>query len=183
MIAAVVTYLEMRHPPNPLPQPASSVFSLEAWGGRTLEHYRNLFQKIGADWLWFSRLTLDDQALQAKLDANDLYVLRHDSQDKGMLELDRNAFPDIEITFFGVAPDLVGGKGAGAYLMAQALNIAWAHNPQRLWLHTCTLDHPSAISFYQRQGFKPYKRAIEIAADPRLNGILPPTAAPRIPVI
>jgi hypothetical protein len=52
-----------------------------------------------------------------------------------------------------------------------------------LFYNTVVLDHPRALAFYQRAGFVPYKRAIEISRDPRLTGEVPPTAAPQIPMI
>jgi len=68
-------------------------------------------------------------------------------------------------------------------LLAHCLPLAWEHHPQRVWLHTCTSDHPSALAFYQKIGFVPYKRAIEVADDPRLNGEMPRTAAPHVPIL
>jgi hypothetical protein len=59
----------------------------------------------------------------------------------------------------------------------------WVHKPQRIWVHTCTSDHPAALGFYRKMGFVPYKRAIEIADDPRLTGELPRTAAGHVPVV
>jgi hypothetical protein len=68
--------------------------------------------------------------------------------------------------------------------MAQALDIVWSRpEPKRLWVHTCTGDSPQALLFYQACGFKPYKRAIEVAEDPRLLGLLGQERAPHVPVI
>ena len=53
----------------------------------------------------------------------------------------------------------------------------------RLWLHTCTLDHPAALRFYRRAGLRPYLRAIEVADDPRLTGRMPRDAAPDLPIL
>ncbi|MFL5217644.1 MAG: GNAT family N-acetyltransferase, partial [Microvirga sp.] len=53
----------------------------------------------------------------------------------------------------------------------------------RLWVHTCSLDHPRAVAFYLGAGFRPYKRAIEVADDPRLTGDLPRDAEPQVPLI
>jgi hypothetical protein len=50
-------------------------------------------------------------------------------------------------------------------------------------VHTCNLDHPGALAFYVRTGFKPYQRQIEIADDPRLAGVLSRSAAPHVPVL
>jgi hypothetical protein len=89
--------------------------------------------------------------------------------------------PDIEIAFIGLVKDAIG-RGAGRYLLGKGLDIAWSHRPARVLLHTCTLDHPRALTFYQAAGFIPYKRAIEVADDPRLTGTLPRGAAPHVPV-
>jgi hypothetical protein len=67
--------------------------------------------------------------------------------------------------------------------MDAALRHAWRHQPSRVFLHTCTLDHPRALAFYLRNGFTAYKRAIEVAPDPRLTGDAPAHAAPHVPVI
>jgi hypothetical protein len=67
--------------------------------------------------------------------------------------------------------------------MARALERGWRPGIRRLWVHTCHLDHPAALDFYIRSGFRPFKRAIEIFEDPRLSGVLPRQAAPQLPLI
>jgi hypothetical protein len=67
--------------------------------------------------------------------------------------------------------------------MDVALAAAWRPDTKRVWLHTCTFDHPAAIPFYRRAGFAPYKFAIEVSADPRLTGQLPRGAGPHVPLI
>ncbi|MCY4565611.1 MAG: GNAT family N-acetyltransferase, partial [Gammaproteobacteria bacterium] len=54
---------------------------------------------------------------------------------------------------------------------------------RRLWVHTCTFDHPGALDFYIRTGFVPYRRQIEVADDPRITGVLPRSAAPQVPLL
>jgi hypothetical protein len=61
--------------------------------------------------------------------------------------------------------------------------LAWAEPIRRFWLHTCTFDHPSALAFYQRSGFTPFRRQVEITDDPRLDGICPRGAARHIPIV
>ena len=67
--------------------------------------------------------------------------------------------------------------------MDQAITMAWARPISRFHVHTCTLDHPSALGFYIRSGFTPTKRMVEIADDPRLSGVMPETCAPQIPIL
>ena len=45
--------------------------------------------------------------------------------------------------------------------------------PERVWVHSCNLDHPHAIAVYQRAGFVPYRQESTIIADPRLPGVMP----------
>jgi GNAT superfamily N-acetyltransferase len=181
-IAAVVTYLEMRNPPPEVPAPTSSEFAIRRVQQADLHWYRGLYRQIGEPWLWFSRLRMPDAELSATIhDPHvDVFALSHEGIDKGLLEFDRRQFPDIELSFFGVVPALIG-KGAGRALLQQGLAAAWEYRPQRVWLHTCTLDHPRALEFYQKAGFIPYKRAVEVADDPRLSGDVPLTVAPQIP--
>jgi hypothetical protein len=61
--------------------------------------------------------------------------------------------------------------------------MAWARPISRFWVHTCSFDHPSAVAFYTRSGFRPYATMVELMTDPRLEGRLPPDAAPQIPLI
>ena len=65
--------------------------------------------------------------------------------------------------------------------MAHALQRAWAKGIARVWVHTCTLDHPRALGFYRAAGFTPYKRTVETFDDPRVTGALPADAAPHVP--
>lgn len=184
-IAAVVTYLEMREPPRL----ARAAPSPQGVGLRRVEQpdtawFRDLFRRIGADWLWFSRLRLSDEGLAAVIAHSEVEVhaLTLNGRDEGLLELDFRAEGECELSYFGLTPALVG-RGAGRWLMGQAIALAWARPIRRLWVHTCTLDHPNALPFYLRSGFTAYKREIEITADPRLDGTLPRDAAPDMPVI
>jgi len=183
-LAAVVTSLEMRERPKPRPLPASPL-RLTHWREPAPDGYRTLFRRVGAPWLWFSRLMLSDEALLTIIrdPAVDIYaVVDRGGVEIGMLELDFRVEGECEIGFFGLVPELTG-KGHGDWLMAQTLALGWRKDVQRMWVHTCTLDHPGALGFYRRNGFTPFARAIETFADPRLIGILPRETAPHTPLI
>jgi GNAT superfamily N-acetyltransferase len=183
-LAAVVTYMEMRTPSAMAEAATTSEFQIRRVTQPDLNWYRRLYRRIGESWLWFSRLRMSDAELRAVLDdpAIDVFVLSFDGEDHGLLELDRRRMPDIEITFFGVTTEMIG-KGAGRALLAHALPLAWEHRPRRVWLHTCTSDHPTALAFYMKFGFVPYQRAIEIEDDPRVTGEMPRSAAPHVPIV
>ena len=183
-LAAVVTYMEMRTPSAMAEAATTSEFQIRRVTQPDLNWYRRLYRRIGESWLWFSRLRMSDAELRAVLDdpAIDVFVLSFDGEDHGLLELDRRRMPDIEITFFGVTTEMIG-KGAGRALLAHALPLAWEYRPRRVWLHTCTSDHPTALAFYMKFGFVPYQRAIEIEDDPRVTGEMPRSAAPHVPIV
>jgi Acetyltransferases len=182
-VAAIVTYLEMRSPPDRT-VPASPL-SLHRVEVPQPEHYRELFRRIGAPWLWFSRLILDDAHLASIIQHPKVElcsVVDETNREVGMLELDFREPHDCELSFVGLVPELAG-KGHGRWLLAEAVRRAWREGVDRVHVHTCSLDHPAALSAYRRAGFMPYKRAIERFPDPRLLGILPPDCAPQIPLL
>ena len=184
MVATVVTSLEMRERPKPRTMPAAP-FRLARWKTPSPEKYRALFRRVGEPWLWFSRLAMTESELIGII--HDAAVEIYAVEDRrgieiGLLELDFRKAGEAEIGFLGFVPELAG-RGHGNWLMAQALAIGWRKDMHRLWVHTCTLDHPGALGFYRRHGFTPFARAVESFADPRLAGILPRDAAPHIPLL
>ena len=183
-LAAVVTFLEMTEPPATRSAPERPDLELRRVERPAPDWYRDLYREIGSDWLWFSRLGEDDETLAATIGdpAVDVFALVQDGRDRGLLELDRRQAGEVELAFFGLTPDMLGG-GAGRWLMNEAIAQAFAPGPTRFWLHTCSLDHPEALAFYMRSGFRPYRRAVEVCDDPRLTGALPRGAGERVPII
>ena len=182
-IAAIVTHLEMTARPAPRPDIAGA-WSLRRVDSPVLDWFRDLYRRVGEEWLWFSRIRMPDAELAKRLHAPQLevYALVDGGRDEGLLELDFRESGQCEIGMFGVTPKLVG-TGAGRWLMRRALDIAWLRPVERVWLHTCTFDHPAALAFYQRSGFRAFRRQVEVADDPRLDGTVPRDVARHVPVI
>lgn len=184
-IATIVTSLEMLAPPAPT-GPMKSALRLERWLPPVdRDRYIALFREIGLPWLWQGRLAIDDAALRTVLDANTTEVhvaTRRDGTPVGLLELDFAVRKEVEIAYFGLVPHMTG-NGHGAWLMAHAMRLGWRADIARMWVHTCDLDHPGALGFYQREGFRPFARAVEIYPDPRAAGLYPTDTAPRIPLL
>jgi GNAT superfamily N-acetyltransferase len=178
-----VTFLEMRERPSRASLTPNRV-SLRSVQTPDLNWYRALYRRAGAPWLWFSRLEMTDEQLAAVLNrsTNELFIAEHKGSEIGMVELDRSQPPDVEITFFGLFSEAIG-KRLGRPFMTATLGRAWNDSVRRVWLHTCNLDAPAALSFYVKCGFSPYKQAIEVADDPRVCGILPEETAPHVPII
>ena len=183
-LATIVPTLEMTRRP-PLRAMPEAPLRLVRWQAPAPDRYRLLFTRVGARWLWYSRLAMTDAVLTAIIHDPQVWVFaaidRH-GVEVGMVELDFREAGACEIGYFALVPELAG-RGFGRWLMAQALAHAWRRDVTRVWLHTCTLDHPSALNFYRAQGFVAVGRTIETVPDPRAIGLLPPDSAPQVPLL
>jgi GNAT superfamily N-acetyltransferase len=181
-LAAVVTYLEMLEPPATEVPP--STLQLRHVASPAADHYRALFRKVGSPWLWFSRLVMDDDQLEAIIrdPGVELFEVAAVEAVVGMIELDFREAGECELAFIGLVPGLAG-QGHGRWLLAEAIQRAWRDGVTRVHVHTCSLDHPAALSAYRRAGFTPNKRAVERFPDPRLLGHLPRDCAPQVPLL
>jgi GNAT superfamily N-acetyltransferase len=183
-IANVVTFFEMTaRPAGPRAPAPSADLSVRIVPGPTTAWYRDLYRRIGEDWLWFARAVMPDEQLAALLadPATEILALERSGAVIGFAEI-HHTLGEAEIAMFGVVPEATGTRAA-RFLMERALDHAWGSGVGRVWLHTCSFDHPAAVRFYKRAGFRPYKFAIEVSDDPRLTGHLPETAGPHVALI
>lgn len=170
-----VTYLEMRKPPKRSPARPPVLpqkIALLRAESPNVGFYRYLYNAVGAPWHWYERNQLGDDALAAIIgdEAVEIYVLYVGGAPAGYAELDLRKPPDVELAYFGLIEDFMG-RGFGRYMLDWAIDAAWSRAPSRLWVHTCTLDHPSALAVYQRAGFEPYdQKTTAIPAPGALSG-------------
>jgi len=149
-----VTYLELRDAPTPTVSPTGPVRIAKE--RLSLAAYLELYQRVGGPLRWDQRTQMPETALAALLASGSLniYVLRGaQEQALGFCEFDLREFPDIELKNFGLVTD-AQGRGLGPQLLSVALSAQWRAGATRIWLHTDTRDHPSAIGVYQRAGFR-----------------------------
>ena len=182
-LATIVTTLEMTRRPPLRPTPPAPL-RLVRWAAPDPAKYRALFRRVGARWLWYSRLVMDDAALVAIIGDPRVQVFAAvdaGGVEVGMVELDFRHAGTCTIGYFALVPELAG-RQLGRWLMAETLARAWLPGVTRVALNTCTLDHPSALGFYRAQGFVAVRRTIETFPDPRLTGLLPADAAPQVPL-
>ena len=180
----VVTYLEMTAPPVFGGDERRSDLTLRRVPDVDVAWFTATIRVVGEAWLWFSPLVMPETQLAAILSdpGMEFHALERDGETVGIVQLDRRTAGEVEIAFFGVVPSEVG-TGAGRFLMARTLALAFEPGVHRVWLHTCTFDHPAAVPFYLRAGFVPYKLAIEVTDDPRLTGHVPRSAGRHVALI
>jgi GNAT superfamily N-acetyltransferase len=120
----------------------------------TVAYYRFLYDGVGKEYHWHSRGRLTDAQLAAILGdpLNEVHVLHADGTPAGFVEFDRRVADEVEIVQFGLLPEFIG-QGLGKWFLRWAIDRAWGYGPHRLWLHTCTLDHPAALPNYLKAGF------------------------------
>lgn len=181
-LATIVTTLERGD--EPIPTVASSGLVLEHWPRPTLTEYRALFQRVGAPWLWFSRLVEADERLTLALADPQTRVFQvcTGGAVAGLLELVDLSPRSCELRYVGLAPEHAG-RGHGRWLVAEALRLALAEGRTHALVKTCSLDHPAALPAYRSAGFAATAREVQIFPDPRLTGVLPRSSAPQVPLV
>ena len=149
-----VVYLEQCEPARP---------AAVHWGSEriarermTVAAYLALYTRVGGPQHWDQRLKMPPEELDALVSGESLhlYVLRAArGEPLGFCEFDRSGFPQIELKNFGLIAE-AQGRRLGSWLLATALQGEWRSNPDRIWLHTDTWDHPAARIVYERAGFR-----------------------------
>ncbi|WP_299555330.1 GNAT family N-acetyltransferase [uncultured Tateyamaria sp.] len=182
-VATVVTQLEMRSRAETRDVPHPEGWILKRIQSPTQDWYRSVFSAVGANWLWFGRMKMEDAELDAILTnpGVHVYTLQKDGTDGALLELDFRTDGECELAYFGLTAPLIG-TGAGRFLMNTAIDTAWSADITRFHVHTCTLDSPQALGFYRRSGFVPIRQKIEIADDPRITFGYDRALAPHVPI-
>jgi GNAT superfamily N-acetyltransferase len=184
MLPSLVICLEMTERPAPRISLVPEGLSLRLVPEPDLDWYYGVFGKVGEPWNWYGRRLLSREELQSVLHDPrvEVRVVEKDGAPEGLMELDFRRDGEVELVYFGVTEALIG-TGAGRWLMEQAIALAFRSPIRRFHLTTCNWDHKAALAFYRRSGFRPYRYALDLDPDPRLSGVLPPSAGPHVPVI
>lgn len=177
-----VTYLKMTSRPIGILQPApelNSEIQLSRVESPSINFYRHIYAEVGLPWLWYERTEMPDAELIKIISDNrvKIYVLYVNGEAAGFAELDSRQPPnndsrDIHLAYFGLASRYIG-RGLGTFFIDSIVDIAWANDTRRIWLRTCSLDHPAALPTYLKAGFVIYGRETCVIEDPRTRNIIP----------
>jgi ribosomal protein S18 acetylase RimI-like enzyme len=154
MVLAKRTYLEMRRPSDlrvaRVPDQPVVITRQEPCA---VHLYRFLYREVGGAYAWTDRAAWSDEDIAGHLAqaAIQVWVARVEGRIAGFFELRWCDDRSLEIAYFGLLPDFVG-RGLGGHVLSEALREAWAQDPERVWLHTSTLDHAAALPNYLKRG-------------------------------
>ena len=163
MSQTTIYYLEMNQAEQLNEKPKVDGLTISEAIIKEYRFNRFLYSLVGEQWQWLDKLNESDDDWRAYAESDNLrtWVAYYQGAIAGYFELEISAEQEVEIKYFGLAPAFIG-KGFGGYLLTYAIQQAWAVcNAKRVWVHTCSLDHPSALANYQARGFVLYHQEIE----------------------
>jgi GNAT superfamily N-acetyltransferase len=174
-VEVTVTFLRMEQRPVTLGPSLRPGFQIVRAQAPTVPFYRYLYNTVGADYLWWLRRTTPDHELAALLRdrAVSIHTLYANGEPAGFFELDARGGPEINLSYFGLMPAVIG-HGTGYAFLCAAIEEAWRNGARAMTVNTCTADHPRALPNYQRAGFSVVRRVREVWAVPNsLNMRIP----------
>ena len=138
---------------------SSECFSLKEANKDNFDLNKFFYKQIGKRHQWVDRLIWQDKDWLKYISNENLrtYIFKRENDLVGYFELIFNN-NDCEIAYFGILEEFIG-KGYGGFLLSEALKIGFKR-ANRIWVHTCSLDHPNAIENYKSRGMKIFKTEI-----------------------
>ena len=117
------------------------------------------YKNVGKNYHWIDRLVWTEKQWIAYTSDKKVktYVLKNNNDFAGYFELifhkDKN---EIEIAYLGLLEEYQNKK-LGSYLLSSAIKNSFLKKPNRVWVHTCSLDHKNALNNYLSRGMKVFK--------------------------
>ena len=117
------------------------------------------YKNIGKKHKWIDRLVWTETQWIEYVSSEKIktYILKHKDDLVGFFELIfHSEKKEVEIAYFGLLEEFQNKK-LGSYLLSQAIQKSFKENIDRVWLHTCSLDHKNALNNYIARGMKIFK--------------------------
>jgi GNAT superfamily N-acetyltransferase len=165
IVDQTITYLEMRSPDDLVPgRPPPEPMELEHVDAAAVGTFHAAVLRIGEPHDWTTPSGRSEDQWRARLARPEVraWIAGVGGEVAGVIELELHAEGEVEITMFGLVPEMVG-RGFGGHLLTLATRLAWearlaGDGPnRRVWLHTSSLDHPHALLNYERRGFRAFR--------------------------
>ncbi|MDA7609687.1 GNAT family N-acetyltransferase [Akkermansiaceae bacterium] len=155
-----VWYLEITEEEEFIPSEVVTNLSLEPTDDAAIN--TQFYREVGGDWQWVDRLNWTDNQWEKWVSRENLrtWIAHLGAEAAGYVEMEIQEGGNIEIVYFGLLPLMIG-KGIGGGVLSLAIREAWKiKGTQRVWLHTCSEDHPHALGNYEKRGFRLFKTEV-----------------------
>jgi GNAT superfamily N-acetyltransferase len=162
MVDVTTTYLEITSPAGLRPKRSGRADVQMARVQTPMpELNRFLYTAVGGAWYWIDRLPWNYQRWLDYLQRPEVetWLMTVGGVPAGYFELEAQPEGDMEVAYFGLLPQWIG-QGLGGHLLTEAVERGFARGARRVWLHTCTLDHPQALANYQARGFRIFRTEV-----------------------
>ena len=137
----------------------SGDFSLNLLDPNNFQLNKFFYKNIGKKHKWVDRLVWTEERWISYVSSDKVktYILNFNDNLAGFFELifhfEKN---EVELAYFGLLQEY-RNKKLGSYLLFEAINKSFVKNINRVWVHTCTLDHKNALNNYISRGMKVFK--------------------------
>ena len=153
-------YLEISsiHDLNEVVEPNKD-YSLNLLNPINFQLNKFFYKNIGKKHNWIDRLAWTETQWIDYVSSKKVktYVLKFKDDLVGFFELIIHIEKkEVEIAYFGLLEEFQNKK-LGSYLLSEAIKISFSKNINRVWLHTCSLDHRNALNNYISRGMKIFK--------------------------
>ena len=141
-----------------VPEPPAD-YSLNLLDPINFQLNKFFYKNIGKKHRWVDRLVwMESQWIDyISNEKVKTYVLKHKDDLAGFFELIfHTEKKEVELAYFGLL-EKYQNKKLGSHLLCEAIKISFDSNINRVWAHTCTLDHKNALSNYIARGMKIFK--------------------------
>ena len=157
-IPVTIWHQEMVSPTELRPSTRPPTYTLVQLTAPAPDYYRFLYAVVGGPYHWTDRLPWPPEMWAARLGDPlvEVWVAYDAGAPLGWFELCRQADGTVELVYFGLLPHAVG-QGHGGPLLTAAVSRAWALGAGRVYVNSCSLDHPSAMANYAARGFRVFR--------------------------
>lgn len=156
-MSSTVFHLEILSPSELKPAEVRSGFEFVEI--RSASESSRLYREVGGSWQWEDRLPWSLERWEHWVSSSNVITWHvfFNGEEAGYVEVERQAEGSVEIVYFGLLPEMIG-KGLGGGMLTLAVRRIWEMDgTERVWLHTCTEDHPAAMANYEKRGFRLFR--------------------------
>ena len=120
------------------------------------------YKKIGKNHKWVDRLSWSEEKWINYVSSKNVqtFVFKKKDDLVGFFELIFHyEKKETEIAYFGILEEY-HNKKLGSYLLSEAIKKSFEGKVERVWVHTCSLDHKNALNNYISRGMRIFKTEI-----------------------